>query len=179
MAITTILAIIAIALIAIVAISPRTEDGASTILGYEARIVETDSMADNGSVDTSGFEIGSFDKDTLVVIERIPDGTSPVSKWYGDIEVGDVLTVRYTYNEQITITHRVTEIKAKEDGSGYVIKLMGDNGASDASRLTQTIDTSVTDGRHYVMGKVVWTNDTIGSIIGAAQRGIDAIVNGG
>lgn len=174
----SLLAVLAAIAILIIAASPKMEDGTTRIFGHELRLVATNSMADNGNVDTSGYKIGSFDKDTLVAVECVPDDEKAALDWYAGVKVGDVLTVRYTYNVQMTITHRVTEVRAKDDGSGYIISLKGDNYSSDAGTLSQVIDTSDPLKMHYVIGRVVWKSHTVGVIVGAAQRAIKAIVEG-
>ena len=152
------------------AISPRGEDGASKIFGYELRLVESDSMEEHPNTDVSDYKIKSFGKDTLIALERVPEGLRAAEEWYSTVKVGDVLTVRYTYNRQVTITHRVIDVEKKEDGSGFIIRLQGDNLNSDASLLTQEIDTSNTNSTNYVIGRVVWTSHFAGVLIGGGQR---------
>lgn len=173
-----ILTVICTALIVITAISPKGVDGASQIFGYELRIIETNSMEACDQTDVSGFEIGSLKKSTMIAIESVPERADEARDWYSNIKVGDVLTVRYTYNTQVTITHRVTAITEKEDGSGFIINLQGDNVNSDATQLTQVIDTSDTEGRNYVIGKVIWNSYGIGFFIGGLQRVSKAFVGG-
>ena len=163
-----------IAMLYYVIVSPKSEDGATRMLGHELLLVTSNSMEDTGDVDTSDFEIKGFKKNTLISIERVPEDAVEAAAWYDAVEVGDVLTVRYVYDRQVTITHRVI---AKEDNGkgGYIISLSGDNKGSDAARLSQTIDTSDTEGYNYVMGKVIWTSYPFGLVIGAFQRAIYAI----
>lgn len=150
--------------------APRGVDGASQIFGHELRIVESNSMQEHPDTDVSAYEIGSFKKNTMVALELLPEGDKEALDWYASVKVGDILTVRYTYNRQVTITHRVTSIKEKDDGTGYIIKLQGDNLNSNASQLTQEIDTSDTDSTNYVIGKVVWKSYPVGVVIGGLQR---------
>ena len=171
-----IFAIIAVIFVILVAVSPKMEDGATRLFGYELRLVATNSMEDNGSFDASKYEIGSFSKDTVVALHCVPSDAEEAMAWYEDVKEGDVLTVRYTYNTQVTITHRVRTVEKKEDGSGYIITLAADNSDSDAGMLYQTIDTSSTDGLNYVIGKVIWKNHSVGVVIGGAQRALAAIV---
>ena len=162
--------IVALIAVALTIIAPRGEDGASTIFGYELRIVESDSMEEHPDTDVSSYKIKSFSKDTLIALERVPDGIGAAKEWYSSVKVGDVLTVRYTYNRQVTITHRVVGIEKKDDGSGYIIKLQGDNLNSNASLLTQEIDTSDENSTNYVIGRVVWTSYFAGVLISGGQR---------
>ena len=169
-AILVILAALSAIAIAITINAPRTEDGASRVFGHELRLVQTNSMRDSGDVDTSNYKIKSFKENTLVATERVPEDEAEAAKWYANIAVGDVLTFRYLYDRETTITHRVTSITPKEDGSGYIIELSGDNKDSDQSQLYQTIDTSMTDSSNYIMGKVVWKSHFFGVLVSGIQR---------
>ena len=77
-----------------------------------------------------------------------------------------MLTFRYKYTEQTTITHRITKITEKD--VGYLIELAGDNKASEET-LTQLIDTSDTQSFNYVIGKVVWANYPLGWLVYALK----------
>ena len=171
-----ILAVICTAMIIITVISPKGADGASQIFGYELRIVESNSMEACEQTDITGFEIGSLKKYTMIAITLVPDREDEAYDWYSSVKVGDVLTVRYTYNTQVTITHRVTAITPKEDGTGFIIELQGDNINSDATQLTQVIDTSETESRNYVIGKVIWKSYGIGYVVSGLQRVAKAFV---
>ena len=171
----SILTVISTAMIIITIISPKGVDGASQIFGYELRVIETNSMEECDATDVSGYEIGSLRKNTMIAVALVPDREDEARDWYSNVKVGDVLTVRYTYNRQVTITHRVTSIEEKADGSGFIIHLQGDNVASDASQLTQVIDTSEIEGRNYVIGKVVWDSYGIGFVVGGLQRATKAV----
>ena len=172
-----ILAVICTLSIIITVISPKGVDGASQIFGYELRIVETNSMEACEATDVSEYEIGSLKKNTMIIITLVPEREDEAMDWYSNIKVGDVLTVRYTYDRQVTITHRVTAINLKPDNSGYIIELQGDNVNSDASQLTQVIDTSLTESRNYVIGKVIKKSYPIGTVISAFQRVTKALVS--
>lgn len=153
----------------IVAFAPRGEDGASEIFEHELRIVTTNSMDECEFTDVSGYEIKSIPKNSMIVVERLPDDEAAAAAWYADLEVGDVLTVRYTYIHQVTITHRITSITEKDDG-GYIIELAGDNTASDESMLYQVIDTSDETSTNYVIGRVAGQSRFWGAIVGSLQR---------
>ena len=173
---TWILAVLCTAMIIITIISPKGADGASQIFGYELRIVESNSMEACAETDVSKYEIGSFSKNTMIIVDLVPERVDEAYDWYSDIEVGDVLTVRYTYDRQVTITHRVTKITLNEDGKSYTIELQGDNINSDAKQLTQVINTADTEGRNYVIGKVIWENYAVGSVVSGLQRVTKAFV---
>lgn len=172
----SILAVICTAMIIITVISPKGVDGASQIFGYELSIVESNSMEACDQTDITGYEIGSLKKNTMIALTLVPEREDEAFDWYSNIEKGDVLTVRYTYDRQVTITHRVTSITQKEDGSGFIIELQGDNINSDASQLTQVIDTSETESRNYVIGKVIWKSYPIGFVVSGLQRVTKAFV---
>jgi hypothetical protein len=167
---TCILAVLCTAMVVITIISPKGADGASQIFGYELRIVESNSMEECEATDVSKYEIGSFSKNTMIIVALVPEREDEAFDWYSEVEVGDVLTVRYTYDRQITLTHRVTKVTLNEDGKSYTIELQGDNVNSDASQLTQVIDTSKRDSRDYVIGKVIWKSYSIGSVVSGLQR---------
>ena len=160
--------------LAVTLLAPRGEDGASNIFGYELRLVESDSMAAHPDTDVSAYEIKSFKKNTVIAVDRVPNDLAAAKEWYSTVAVGDVLTVRYTYDRQVTITHRVSSVEPKEDGSGYIIKLVGDNLESDTALLVQEIDTSDISSTNYVIGRVVWTSYFFGTIIGGCQRVLKA-----
>lgn len=156
--------------------SPRGVDGASQLFGYELRIVETNSMQEHPDTDVSAYEIGSFKKNTMVAVELVPEGDGEALDWYSTVKVGDVLTVRYAYDRLVTITHRVTSVEPKEDGSGYIIKLQGDNLNSNSDQLTQEIDTSNENSPNFVIGRVVWKSYPLGFVVGGLQRVTKAFV---
>lgn len=160
--------ILAIALF-VVLLSVTTKkdvDGATTVFGKQFRIVRSDSMVKCEQTDVSGYKIKDLPVKTLLVIDVVPMEDGAAKVWYEEIEEGDVLTFRYQYTEQVTITHRVTKITEKE--GGYIIELAGDNKASEGT-LTQTIDTTDTDSFNYVIGKVVWANFPLGWLIYALR----------
>lgn len=160
-------ALLALALVVLILsiATKKGEDGVATIFGKQMRIVQSDSMAKCELTDVSAYEIKDLPVKTLLVIETVP--TENADEWYRQIQEGDVLTFRYKYTEQVTITHRVTEITEKETG-GFVIELTGDNKSSE-DNLLQTIDTSDTDSFNYVIGKVVWANPVLGWLVYALR----------
>ena len=150
--------------------APRGVDGASQIFGHELRIVESDSMQEHPDTNVSDYAIGSFKKNTMVALELVPENDSEAFAWYESVQEGDVLTVRYTYDRQVTITHRVISKKLNDDGTGYIIKLQGDNLNSNSAQLTQEIDTSDGQSTNYVIGRVVWKSYPVGVVIAGLQR---------
>ncbi len=145
----------------------RDADGAATMFGKQMRIIRSDSMAKCEQTDVSGFEIKDLPVKTLILIETVPEDSAAAEVWYADLDEGDVLTFRYKYTEQVTITHRIVKITEKT-GGGYLIELEGDNKASEDA-LTQIIDTSQTESFNYVIGKVVWANFPLGWLVYALR----------
>ena len=66
----------------------------------------------------------------------------------------------------MTITHRITEIKENADGSGYIIRLEGDNKNTEDGALVQEIDTSKrATSFNYVIGKVTGQSYLLGLML--------------
>ena len=160
--------VLAIALFAVVlsVATKKDADGAATVFGKQLRIVRSDSMEKCEETDVSGYAIKDLPVKTLLVIDVVPTEAEEAKEWYKAVKVGDVLTFRYQYTEQVTITHRVTKITEKD--GGYLIELAGDNKASEDT-LTQTIDTTETESYNYVIGKVVWANFPLGWLVYALK----------
>lgn len=160
--------VLAIALFAVVlsVATKKDADGAATVFGKQLRIVRSDSMEKCEETDVSGYDIKDLPIKTLLVIDVVPTEAEEAKEWYKAVKVGDVLTFRYQYTEQVTITHRVTKITEKD--GGYLIELAGDNKASEDT-LTQTIDTTETESYNYVIGKVVWANFPLGWFVYALR----------
>ena len=156
--------ILAIALFVVVLsiATKKDADGAATVFGKQIRIVRSDSMEKCEETDVSDYDIKDLPIKTLLVIDVVPTDAEEAKEWYKAVRVGDVLTFRYKYTEQVTITHRVIKITEKE--GGYIIELAGDNKASEDT-LTQVIDTSDTESYNYVIGKVVWANFPLGWLV--------------
>ena len=160
--------ILAIALFVVVLsiATKKDADGAATVFGKQIRIVRSDSMEKCEETDVSDSDIKDLPIKTLLVIDVVPTDAEEAKEWYKAVRVGDVLTFRYKYTEQVTITHRVIKITEKE--GGYIIELAGDNKASEDT-LTQVIDTSDTESYNYVIGKVVWANFPLGWLVYALK----------
>ncbi len=152
----------------------RDVDGAVNVWGKQMRVVVSDSMGKCDQTDVSGYEIKDIPIKSMIFIDLVPEDEEEAKEWYADLKVGDVLTFRYVYVQQETITHRITEITPKETG-GYIIQLEGDNKASDPNTLSQTIDTSLTDSPNYVIGKVTGQSYAIGLLVTAIKSPVGII----
>ena len=146
------------------AFSKKDIDGAAEIFGYQMRIVTSNSMAECEHTDVSGFDIQDIPVRSLIFVEIMPEDPAAADEWYRGLKVGDVLTFRYVYTKQVTITHRIVSISEKETG-GFVIELAGDNKNADDGQLTQIIDTSIPNNTNYVIGKVTGQSRLIGAIM--------------
>lgn len=144
--------------------SKKDADGASELFGYQMRVISSDSMAKCELTDVSGYEIGSIPLRSMIFVSKVPDDEAKADEWYRSLKAGDVLTFRYIYTNQVTITHRITSITEKGTG-GFVIELEGDNKNSDSGQMTQTIDTSIADSPNYVIGKVTGQSMILGFIV--------------
>lgn len=141
-------------------LSRKDSTGAVELFGYRMLIVSSDSMAECEQTDVSEYEIQSIPLRSMVFVESVPTDAEEANEWYANLAVGDVLTFRYVYTNQVTITHRITSITPTADG--YIIELAGDNKNSDSEQMTQIIDTSDGNSMNYVLGKVVGQNYPLG-----------------
>ncbi len=173
-ALTYIFFAVCIVALALSVLSKRDADGAVSIGSLQMRVVVSDSMAECPETDVSAYEIGSIRLKSLVFIEQVPEDEQEAEAWYSSLKVGDVLTFRYVYVTQETITHRITSITPKESG-GYIIELTGDNKASDTNTLSQTIDTSVVDSPNYIIGKVTGQSYPLGLLVTALKSPVGII----
>ena len=155
--------------------SKKDSDGTATIFGRQMRIVISPSMEKCDETDVSGFEIKDIPVKSMIFIEVVPENPAEAEKWYSDLHVGDVLTFKYVYTRQETITHRITSIKEKDSG-GYIIELTGDNKSSDSTTLTQTIDTSQTNSPEYIIGKVTGQSYVLGLFISTLRSPLGLIL---
>ena len=152
----------------------KDADGTATVLGTQIRTVISPSMEKCELTDVSGYKIKDIPVNSLVFIQVVPTDADKAADWYDDLKVGDVLTFKYVYTRQETITHRITAIKEKPTG-GYIIELEGDNKNSDNKTLTQVIDTSIADSPNYVIGKVTGQSYLIGLFITALKSPLGLI----
>lgn len=139
-------------------------DGTAEVFGYQMRIVTSDSMDKCEYTDVSGFEIKSIPIRSMVFVKVMPDGEAEADAFYRSLKVGDVLTFRYVYNTQVTITHRITSIVENDEG-GFTIKLAGDNKTSESDQLEQEINTARPNNPNYVIGKVTGQSYLFGVIM--------------
>lgn len=158
-------------------VSKKDGDGTATLFGYQMRFVQSQSMEKSeNSTDVSMYDIQDIRMKSIIFIEVVPSDPEEAKDWYEDLEVGDVLTFKYVYTKQETITHRIVRIVPKDDGSGYMIWLNGDNKAADSSTMEQYIDTSLAEtSPNYVIGKVVGQNYLLGSLIHALKKPVGLI----
>ena len=163
-----------LASLAIAVTSKKDTDGTVTVFGRQMRIVVSPSMEKCEATDVSGYEIKDIRVKSIVFIETVPTEEKAATEWYGKLKAGDVLTFKYVYARQETITHRITEITEKPAG-GYVIKLEGDNKNSDTETLAQTIDTSLADSPNYVVGKVTGQSYVLGLLITALKSPVGLV----
>ena len=145
-------------------LSKRDSDGAAEVFGYQMRVVTSDSMSECEHTDVSGFEIKDIPIRSMVFVKVMPDDPAEADEFYRSLKVGDVLTFRYVYTTQVTITHRITAITEKETG-GFIIELEGDNKSSEDGQLTQIIDTSIPNNTNYVIGKVTGQAKMFGAVM--------------
>ena len=134
--------------------SKRDPDGAAQIFGYQMRVVTSESMAKCDQTDVSDYKIKDIPLRSMIFVKVKPEEPEALDDWYRDLKVGDVLTFRYVYTSQVTITHRITSITEKDNG-GFIIELAGDNKNADNGQIEQVIDTSIPNNTNYVIGKVV------------------------
>ena len=148
-------------------IMKRNTDDALTLFGYQARIVQSDSMEKSELTDVSDYKIKSIPVKSLVFIETVPEDEAAAEKWFAELKVGDVLTFRYVYNGQVTITHRIVHIEEKSTG-GRILTLEGDNKNASTDLMQQTIDTSEhfdLTNYNYTIGKVTGQSFLLGLLV--------------
>lgn len=150
--------------VALTVFSKKDIDGAAELFGYQMRVITSDSMAKCDLTDVSEYEIKSIPLRSMIFVKVMPQDEAEVEQWYRSLKVGDVLTFRYVYANQVTITHRIISITEKETG-GFLIELAGDNKNSESNQLHQVIDTSIPENTNYVIGKVTGQLFLLGFII--------------
>ena len=167
---------IAICLLGVVLVitAKKDDDGTATIFGKQLRFVLSPSMEKCDATDVSSFEIKDIPTKSVVFIDTVPEDQTKAAAWYADLKVGDVLTFKYVYVRQETITHRITSIQAKETG-GYIIQLQGDNKGDDVGVLTQEIDTSQKNSPNYVIGKVTGKSYLLGLFVHALKSPVGIV----
>ena len=161
--------------VAITIFSKKDIDGAANVFGYQIRTVTTDSMGACEQTDVSGYDIGSIPKNSLVFIKLVPEDKDKADEFYKNIKEGDVLTFKYVYTSQVTITHRVIKSDPNSRG-GYTIHLEGDNKSATDTQLTQVIHTENKNDPNYVIGKVTAKSYLIGLLITFLQSPLGLIL---
>lgn len=161
-------------------ISAKEPDGARNVFGYQMRLVTTGSMEKSESTDVSGFKIGSIPKNSMIFIDLVPEDSEEAKTWYDDLEVGDVLTVKYVYTSQIVITHRIiSKEPVKKNGEivpgGYIITIEGDNKNDTETQMTQVINTTLTESPNYVIGKVTGTAVLLGGFLSLIKTTVGTV----
>ena len=158
--------VICLAAVVITITSKKEADGTATIFGRQIRTVLTASMEKCDETDVSGYDIKDIPVKSVVLIEVVPDDEEEAAKWYEELREGDVLTFKYVYVRQETITHRIID-KEPNGRGGYYIYLRGDNKNADSENLVQIIDTSENDSPNYIIGKVTATSHFFGVLMSA------------
>ncbi len=153
----------------------RDEDGTSTIFGIQMRYVLTESMEECDETYVGDYDIKDIPQKSMIFVEVVPRDPADAQEWFDDLEIGDVLTFKYVYTTQETITHRIIDIDEKSDGSGYIISLRGDNVAEDSQAMTQVIDTSQANSPNYVIGKVVGQSYFLGILVHALKSPVGMV----
>lgn len=168
--------ILAIAIfVLIVSITAKKDiDGTATVFGKQLRFVQSSSMEACDQTDVSAYKIKSIKVKSCVFIDVIPEDEAKREEWLKTVKVGDVLTFKYVYTKQETITHRVVNIEAKETG-GYIITLEGDNKADNSTVGQQTIDTSKTDSSNYIIGRVTGQSYLLGLLVYAFKQPVGIV----
>lgn len=154
--------------------SKKDKDGV-TIFGTQMKLVVSESMAKSEYTDVSEYEIKDIPLNSMVFVEVIPEEGSARDAWLENLKIGDVLTFHYTYTTQVTITHRIVDIRENGKG-GYYIDLKGDNKtASTVNMLEQTLDTSDQTSPNYVIGKVTGQSVFIGNLVATLRTPLGMI----
>ena len=166
--------IFAIFILSISVMAKKDSDGAATIFGYQLRFVQSSSMEKCDQTDVSEYKIKSIPVKSCVFIEVMPKEEAKQQKWLETLRIGDVLTFKYVYQKQVTITHRVVKIEEKNQG-GYIITLEGDNKLDSSGVGQQIIDTSDENSPNYIIGRVTGQSRFVGSIVYALRSPIGII----
>lgn len=155
--------------------SKKDVDGAVTVFGIQMRTVLTASMEECKDTDTSDYDIKDIPVGSMIFIETVPKNEEEANKWYSKLKEGDVLTFRYVYVRQETITHRIVDVEYPNANGGYTFILEGDNKGADAETLTQTIDTTQRNSPNYIIGKVTGQSYLLGKFVGALKAPVGLI----
>lgn len=173
-AVLIIILIVSLFVLAITITSKKDSDGTATIFGIQLRFVQSDSMEKCEYTDVDEYEIKSIPVKSCVFVQVAPSDEEARNEWYKNLRIGDVLTFKYVYTKQETITHRIINIEDNHIG-GYLITLMGDNKNSDSDLLIQTINTSLEDSPNYIIGKVIGQSYVLGLLVYAYKTPVGII----
>ena len=148
----------------------RSDYGATEVFGYQLFTVESESMEKNPNCDVSKYDVRSIPMHSLVFVELKPQDTQERQDWYASLKVGDVLSFRYRYAREVTITHRIISITQNSTG-GYLIELKGDNASDADKQAIQTINTSLEEtSSNFIIGKVTGQSRALGSLLFAVRQ---------
>lgn len=150
--------------------SKKDPDGTATVFGMQMRVVLSPSMEKCDATDVSDYDIKDIPVKSMVFIQTVPKDKEKAEKWYESLKKGDVLTFKYVYVKQETITHRIIDID--KDG---LIYLAGDNKSDDGENLVQVIDPKQENSPNYIIGKVVGQSYIIGLFISVLQSTVGII----
>lgn len=171
---TVLIVLLAFCVVLLTITAKRDGDGTATVFGKQIRFVQSGSMEKSEFTDVSKYKIKSIPVKSCVFIEVVPEDEAKAEEWYSKLAVGDVLTFKYVYSSQETITHRIVSIEKKTAG-GYVVTLEGDNKSSPDGAGQQTIDTSVR-GKNYIIGKVVGQSYILGLAVYAFSQPVGIVL---
>lgn len=157
----------------------KDSDGAVSILGYQTRIVVSESMEKCSSTYDviSKYKIKSIPLKSLVFIKKVPKNEASKHIFYKNIKVGDVLTFRYVIgNKQHTITHRVININNSQDDK--YIELRGDNITTNdfTNTTSQIIYPDEELSPNYIIGKVIGKSYILGVLLYSIKQPIGMLL---
>lgn len=152
----------------------KNKDGTPVIFGHEIRVILSNSMEKCDKTDVSNYEIKDLPVRSAIFIEVVPTDPEEAKEWYSSLKEGDVVTFKYVYVKQETITHRIVDIEKSPNG-GYLLTLEGDNKAAEGTTLKQVIDTGEEESFNYVIGKVTGKSVVLGNLIYIMERPVGII----
>ncbi len=165
---------ICFAMLLLTVTAKKNKDGTPIIFGHEIRLILTNSMEKCDETDVSAYKIKDLPVHSAIFVEVVPTDAAKADEWYASLKVGDVLTFKYVYVQQETITHRLVAIEKKSSG-GYLLTLEGDNKTSETTVLSQVIDTSEEESFNYVIGKVTGKSVVLGFLIYVLQKPVGIV----
>lgn len=166
--------VIAVFVLIVSITSKKDIDGTATVFGKQLRFVQSSSMEACDQTDVSAYKIKSIKIKSCVFIDVIPEDEVKRDEWLKTVKEGDVLTFKYVYTKQETITHRVVNIEEKATG-GYIITLEGDNKTDKNTVGQQTIDTSQESSPNYIIGRVTGQSYFIGLLVYALKQPVGMV----